>query len=109
MAMPSLELQITSAEYSSFSRLLIIPLKMTRVADTDSSAQCIAIAAKEAFNASQLIPVSERTRALAAIKHELAASKLEILQANKKDMEVSCSPVTPVSSKPLFHSKGSPK
>lgn len=52
------------------------------------SAESIAKAAKDAFEASQLIPVSERTRALSAIKHELELSKTEILEANRKDMEV---------------------
>lgn len=52
------------------------------------SAESIAKAAKEAFEVSQLIPVSERTRALTAIKHELESSKAEILEANMRDMEV---------------------
>jgi gamma-glutamyl phosphate reductase len=57
-------------------------------ADPNSGAESIARTAKQAFEASQLISSLERTQALTAIKHELAASKSEILQANKKDMQV---------------------
>jgi glutamate-5-semialdehyde dehydrogenase len=55
---------------------------------TDANAESIARAAKQAFEASQLMQSSERIKALTAIKHELAASKTEILEANRKDMEV---------------------
>lgn len=52
--------------------------------DTES----IARAAKLAFEASQLLPASERTNALRAITKELQANKSQILEANRKDMEV---------------------
>ena len=52
--------------------------------DTES----IARAAKLAFEASQLLPASERTSALCAITKELQANKSQILEANRKDMEV---------------------
>lgn len=52
--------------------------------DTES----IARAAKLAFEASQLFPASERTDALRAITNELQVNKSQILEANKKDMEV---------------------
>ncbi|KAF9645384.1 gamma-glutamyl phosphate reductase [Thelephora ganbajun] len=51
--------------------------------DTES----IARAAKLAFEASQLLPASERTNALRAITKELQANKSQILEANRKDME----------------------
>ena len=52
--------------------------------DTES----IARAAKLAFEASQLLPATERTIALQAITTELRANKSQILEANRKDMEV---------------------
>lgn len=52
--------------------------------DTES----IARAAKLAFEASQLLPSSERTNALRAITKQLEANKSQILEANRKDMEV---------------------
>lgn len=52
--------------------------------DTES----IARAAKLAFEASQLLPPSERTNALHAVTKELQANKSQILEANRKDMEV---------------------
>jgi gamma-glutamyl phosphate reductase len=48
----------------------------------------IAKAAKQAFEASQLIPSSERINALNAIKHQLHATKYEILAANREDLQV---------------------
>ena len=53
-----------------------------------SAAEAIAKAAKTAFEASQLIPTSERVRALHEIRNELEASKASILAANKEDMDV---------------------
>jgi glutamate-5-semialdehyde dehydrogenase len=52
--------------------------------DTES----IARAAKLAFEASQFFPASERANALRAITRELQANKAQILEANRKDMEV---------------------
>ena len=52
--------------------------------DTES----IARAAKFASETSQLLPASERTNSLRAIAKELQASKSQILEANRKDMEV---------------------
>jgi len=52
--------------------------------DTES----IARAAKLAFEASQLLPASELTKALHAITKELHANKSQILEANSEDMEV---------------------
>lgn len=56
---------------------------------SNSGAESIAIAARRAFEASQLVDPSERDVALKAIRETLQASKDEILAANKKDMEVS--------------------
>lgn len=53
-----------------------------------SAATHIAQAAKAAFEASQLIPSSERVQALYEIRKELESSKAEILEANRKDLEV---------------------
>ncbi|KAF9006014.1 gamma-glutamyl phosphate reductase [Cyathus striatus] len=51
-----------------------------------NTSQEIAEAAKAAFEASQLIPSSERITALHAIRDELAAHKDEILSANEEDL-----------------------
>ena len=53
-----------------------------------NDAEHIARAAKAAFEASQLVPSSERVRALYEIRKELEVLKVEILEANKKDLEV---------------------
>lgn len=50
----------------------------------------LAKAAKSAFEASQLLDSLERTKALNLIKHELELQKTEILEANRRDMEVCC-------------------
>ncbi|WVQ77558.1 glutamate-5-semialdehyde dehydrogenase [Cryptococcus sp. DSM 104548] len=52
-----------------------------------SNAESIAIAARKAFEASQLVDHSERNVALNAIREVLEAHKDEVLDANKKDME----------------------
>lgn len=54
------------------------------------SAESIAIAARRAFEASQLLDVSERNVALEAIRSKLEQARDEVLAANRKDMEVSC-------------------
>ena len=48
----------------------------------------IARAAKDAFQASQLIPAEERVKALQEIRIELEAAKDAILAANRLDLEV---------------------
>jgi glutamate-5-semialdehyde dehydrogenase len=55
---------------------------------TTLSAETIAQAAKAAFESAQVIPASERVRALSSIKTALEASKAEILAANKIDLDV---------------------
>jgi len=55
---------------------------------SSSTAEVIARSAREAFEASQLIDVSERDVALKAIREILKTSKDEVLSANKQDMEV---------------------
>ena len=62
--------------------------------DTES----IARAAKLAFETSQLLPASERTNALRAITKELQANKSQILEANRKDMEVTLHVLTSIKS-----------
>lgn len=54
-----------------------------------SGAEGIAIAARRAFESSQLVDPEERNVALEAIKEVLQEKKDEILIANKKDMDVS--------------------
>ena len=56
---------------------------------TENVAENIARAAKAAFEASQLIPSSERIKALQEIRKELEAVKDAILAANRLDLEVS--------------------
>lgn len=53
-----------------------------------STAVAIAKASKTAFEASQLIPPSERIKVLLAIRNELEISKDVILAANRKDLSV---------------------
>ena len=53
-----------------------------------NAAASIAKAAKAAFEASQLIPSSERVRALHELRKELEAAKGAILEANRADLEV---------------------
>jgi glutamate-5-semialdehyde dehydrogenase len=54
------------------------------------SAETIAQTAKAAFEASQLISATERTRALHEIRKELEANRDSILKANGEDMAVRC-------------------
>lgn len=58
------------------------------ISQEPTSAKLIAKAAKTAFEASQLIPSSERVSALHEIKKELENAKEKILEANKRDLEV---------------------
>ena len=53
-----------------------------------SVATSIARAAKDAFQASQLIPAEERVKALQEIRNELEAAKDAILAANRLDLDV---------------------
>ncbi|TCD69477.1 hypothetical protein EIP91_007603 [Steccherinum ochraceum] len=57
------------------------------ISQEPTSAKLIAKAAKTAFEASQLIPSSERVSALHEIKKELENAKEKILEANKRDLE----------------------
>jgi glutamate-5-semialdehyde dehydrogenase len=52
------------------------------------SAESIAQTAKAAFEASQLVSATDRTRALHGIRRELEANKDAILKANSEDMAV---------------------
>ena len=56
------------------------------------SAESIAKTAKAAFEASQLVSATERTRALHEIRTELEANKDAILKANSEDMAVRVQP-----------------
>lgn len=53
-----------------------------------TDAETIAKAAKQAFEASQLISAEERVRALHEIRKELESAKAVILEANKVDLDV---------------------
>ncbi len=59
------------------------------------SAVEIAKAAKESFDASQLLDASERHTALVALQEALTTHKQAILDANKQDIEVSSSAAEP--------------
>lgn len=63
-------------------------LTMSEGSGSSTSAEGIAISARRAFEASQLVDVSERNIALEAIRFKLEQAKDEVLSANKKDMEV---------------------
>ncbi|WRT64938.1 glutamate-5-semialdehyde dehydrogenase [Kwoniella shivajii] len=54
---------------------------------SSNAAESIAKAAREAFEQSQLVDVSERDLALKAIREVLEGKKDEVLAANKEDME----------------------
>lgn len=56
---------------------------------SSTSAEKIAIDARRAFEASQLVDVSERNIALDAIRVKLEQSRVAVLEANKKDMDAS--------------------
>lgn len=60
------------------------------MASSDPST-ALAQAARDAFTASQLLDASERHLALIAVEDALTAAKQEILEANRKDIEVSVS------------------
>lgn len=62
---------------------------MTSTLGEPAAAELIAKASKKAFEASQLIPSSERVKALQEIRQELENAKEDILVANRKDCEVS--------------------
>ena len=55
---------------------------------SNSAAEGIAKAAREAFEASQLVDVSQRNVALQAIRQVLESNRDTVLAANKEDMEV---------------------
>lgn len=57
-------------------------------ATAPTGAEGIAIAARRAFEASQLVDPAERNVALRAIKQVLEQAKDEVLMENAKDMEV---------------------
>ncbi|KAK7445384.1 glutamate-5-semialdehyde dehydrogenase [Stygiomarasmius scandens] len=54
---------------------------------SESNAHEIARAAKSAFEGSQLVPTSERVKALHEIRNALEANKTQILEANKHDLQ----------------------
>lgn len=56
-----------------------------------TSPESIALAARRAFEASQLVDPSERNVALSAIRRVLEERKEDVLAANKRDMDVCCS------------------
>lgn len=62
---------------------------MSSSSSTSSPAETIARAAREAFEASQLVDPEKRNDALRSIRDVLKENKDEILTANEKDMEVS--------------------
>jgi len=59
------------------------------MSESSNAAEGIAKSAREAFEASQLVDVSERNIALQSIRKVLLERKDDVLVANKKDMEVS--------------------
>lgn len=61
--------------------------------ENSDAAQSIAKAAKVAFEASQLIPSSERVHALHELREELVSAKADILAANRRDLEVHLAPI----------------
>lgn len=62
---------------------------MSSLTSAVSPAEIVARAAKTAYDASQLLDASERTKALVALKSALSEAKQEILAANAVDIAVS--------------------
>lgn len=58
------------------------------LSSTAMSSEEIAKAAKDAFEASRLIPSAERVAALESIRQQLELQKAEILAANAEDLKV---------------------
>ena len=58
------------------------------MSESSNAAEGIAKSARLAFEASQLVDVSERNVALQTIRKVLEQRREDILVANKKDMEV---------------------
>lgn len=59
------------------------------MSESSNAAEGIARSARQAFEASQLVDVSERNVALQAIRKVLEQKREDVLAANKKDMDVS--------------------
>ena len=57
-----------------------------------NAAESIAVAAKRAFEASQVLQGSDRSAVLKTLHAALQMCKDEVLAANAKDVEVSCFP-----------------
>jgi glutamate-5-semialdehyde dehydrogenase len=62
--------------------------KMTHETSQPGTPEEIALSARRAFEASQLVEPSERNVALDAIRRLLEEREAEVLEANKRDMEV---------------------
>lgn len=62
---------------------------MSEQVNSASPAEKIALDARRAFEASQLVDPAQRNVALEAIRSVLAERKSEVLEANQKDMQVS--------------------
>ncbi|OCF37467.1 glutamate-5-semialdehyde dehydrogenase [Kwoniella heveanensis CBS 569] len=60
---------------------------MSSSSSSSNAAESIAVAARQAFEASQLVEVGQRDVALGAIRKVLESKREEVLAANKKDME----------------------
>ena len=58
-------------------------------AESSKTAENIAIAARRAFEASQLLDSAERDVALAAMRLRLEQARSDVLAANQRDMDVS--------------------
>lgn len=78
----------STTRYYLVKPLSSVLLSDDRQSPTMSDAETIAKAAKQAFEASQLISAEERVRALLEIRKELESSKDSILEANKIDLDV---------------------
>lgn len=72
-----------------FHETLTTPIAThTTMSESSSAAEVIAQSARQAFEASQLVDVSERNIALQAIRKVLEQRREDVLAANKRDMEV---------------------
>lgn len=69
------------------------------MSSSTSLAETIAKAAREAFEASQLVDAERRNDALRSIRDVLQENKDAVLAANEKDMEVSSAVVWAVQAK----------
>lgn len=77
--------------YIPNSKVKALAMSAGPSSSSGSNAESIAIAARRAFEDSQLVDVLERDAALSAIHAVLSEANDQVIEANRKDMDVSSS------------------